>query len=161
MEPEYEWVDGQPALTFLMAAMVVAFLAMALFMPPDEELPGWGMLVLRGVFVFFGFVAVTLMPRVRIRVYPECMEVQYGLTGLIRFRLEKSKITRVEAVTYNPMMEFGGWGIKGGRGKYAGYTAYTASLSNRALAVETVERKYLFGCPDPEEAEAVIRNLFG
>jgi hypothetical protein len=159
MEPIYESTDSQPGLTILLALVGVLMVVMGVFAPPDEQAPVWLMWFLRLVLVFFGVLIFVVLPIVRIRAFPEYVEVTYGLLKLIRFRLETAKIVKVEAVIYNPLMEFGGWGIKGGWGRFAGYTAYTSSITNRALAIKTTEKSYLLGCPNPEEAEMMINGI--
>jgi len=161
MEPIYESTDSQPALIILLVLAGLFLLGIGVFLPPDPNAPIRLLWVLRSVMVFFGVLTFVVLPVVKIRAFPEYIEVTYGLIGLIRFRLSTLKIVKVEAVTYNPIMEFGGWGIKNGRGKYRGYTAYTSSITNRALAIKTTEKGYLLGCRDSEEAETMINNILG
>ena len=157
-EPLFECRDSS---TFLIAVMLVAMagLVSPMFVPNDgrtTELALWGV---RAMCLFFAILTLVVMPAVRLRAFPDFIEIRYGFTNLIKFRLAKSKIAKVEAITYNPLLDFGGWGIKGGRGKWSKYTAFTASLTNKALAIETTEKKYLIGCSNPEEAEAFINSI--
>jgi len=161
MEPVYECRDGQPFLTIMVAGVGVLLVCLAFFVPNDPKEPIWVSWMIRGMLVFFGLLTLIVLPVVTLKAYSEYIEVQYGLTKLIKFRLSNEKILRIEAVTYNPMLDFGGWGIKGGRGKWSKFTAFTASMTNKALAIETSERNYLIGCRDPEEAEFILRNLVG
>jgi len=161
MEPVYESIDHQPMLEILLVLVGIGMVVMAFFVPQDPTAPAWIIWVMCPVLVFFGLLTFVVVPRIRIRAYPEYIEIRYGFTNLVRFRLDYTKITSVEAVKYNPLIEFGGWGIKGGYGKYAGYTAFTASITNTALAIRTTEKNYIIGCPDPQEAETMIRNLLG
>ena len=161
MDPVYECRDSQPGLSVGIVLVGIMMLAMSVLVPNDPTEPAWIMWVLRAVLVFFGALTLVVVPMVKTKVFAEYVEVQYGLTNLIKFRLAISKIKSARAVVYSPLIEFGGWGIKSGGGKYAGYTAFTASITNKALAIETIEKNYIIGCSDPEEAEVMIRNLLG
>ena len=47
------------------------------------------------------------------RVLNDRVVVGFGLIRLIRFSFRLDDISRVEAKTYSPMWEYGGWGIRG------------------------------------------------
>jgi len=159
MEPLYEFKDEQPGLKYFLAALSIMFLAMAVFLPWPEDtsfLEIWGM---RAIFVFFGALSMVILPVVRLRAYPEYLEIRFGPTALISFRLSNAKITSIRAVEYSPMRDFGGWGIKGGGGKWKGWTSFTATGAHRVLSIETTEKNYLVSCPNPDEAEVMLTNI--
>ncbi len=161
MEPLYEFKDESPSFKILILVTGIMFFAMAVFMPwPDDAslLLVWGM---RAFFVIFGVMMLLISPVVRLRAWSDSMEIRFGPTKLISFMLDIGKITDIRAVEYNPMKDFGGWGIKGGTGKWKGWMAYTATQTNRALSIETTEKNYLISCPNPEEAETSLRNIVG
>jgi len=160
MEPLYRYRDRSPFLNFLLILVGIMFLWMAVFMPDDPSVGGW-MWALRLVLVFFGLLMVVVMPEVTLTAWDDHLHIRYGWTKLIGFNLSYEKIKSIKAVEYNPLKDFGGWGIKGGGGEWKGWIAFTASISNKALAIETTEKKYLLGCPNPEEAEAMLRNIVG
>jgi hypothetical protein len=158
MEPVYEYSDGQ---WFLNAALVV--IAMGLFalgFAPLEDNPPAPIVWMVRSLIVIGPALLIALPYVRLKAYADRILVTYGI-GLIRITLPVETITGVRAVEYNPMRDFGGWGIKGGGGEWKGWIAYTASITNKALAIETEGRKYLFGCPNPEEAEAMLKSVVG
>jgi len=70
-------------------------------------------------------------------------------------RIEPERIKGVQARTYNPLLEYGGWGIRyGARGK-----AYTIS-GNRGVELEFANgRTLLIGSQRAEELASVIRGL--
>jgi hypothetical protein len=161
MEPVYECKDDQPTFRWLIVVCGIMFIALAVFMPFEgDENPYfiWGLKIFLVLMAMVVFVAT---PVVRIRAFPEYIEVKYGITNWITFKLDRSKITAINAIEYNAMKEFGGWGIKDGTGKWKGWTAFTASPTNKALTIETTEKNYLIGCNNPEEAETILRNLMG
>jgi hypothetical protein len=161
MDPIYEFKDEQPSMKYMLIVVGLGMLAMALFAPFPHDAPPlmvWG---LKAMLLFFAVLTVVLAPGVRLRAYPEYIDVRYGITPWIGFRLDHDKIVSIRAVEYSPMKDFGGWGIKGGFGEWKGWTAWTASITNKALAIETTGKKYLIGCPNPGEAEVMLNNLVG
>jgi len=79
--------------------------------------------------------------------------------GLGRFRLLRtsipySDVRLIESVTYKPLREFGGWGLRGGGEK----RAWTAR-GNRAVLIRTRDgRRIYIGSDEPEKLEGRIRN---
>lgn len=161
MEPLYEFKDSQSTMKWLIFAVGIMMLAMAVFLPDDPEVPIWLMWGIRVMLVFFGALSIIVVPEVKIRAFPDHVEIRYGLTKLISFNLDNAKIVSIEAIEYNPMKDFGGWGIKGGGGEWKGWYAFTGSISNKALAIETTEKNYILGCNNPEEAETMLKNVVG
>lgn len=85
-------------------------------------------------------------------------ELAVGLRGLWRRRrIPLSRIRSATAVTYDPVAEFGGYGIRSsGRG-----AAYIAS-GNRAVEIELQDgRKVLIGSQRADELEGKIRAVTG
>ena len=159
MEPIYEFKDEQVSMKYMLIIVGLGMLAMAVFAPFPDDAPAavaWG---LKAMLLFFGVLTIVMTPGVRLKAFPEYIDVRYGITPWIGFRLDNDKIVSIRAVEYNPMKDFGGWGIKGGFGEWKGWTAFTASITNKALAIETTEKKYLVGCPNPEEAETMLKNI--
>jgi len=161
MEPLYEFKDEQAGFKYLLIVLGLAMFAMAVFIPDDPKVGGAFMWGLRLMFVFFGAVTLIFVPVVRLRAFHDHVEVRYGVTRLVSFRLDNEKIVNIRSVEYNPLRDFGGWGVKGGAGEWKGYTAFTASITRRALAIETTEKNYLIGCPNPDEAETMLKNAIG
>jgi hypothetical protein len=65
-------------------------------------------------------IIYALMGQLRARVTSEGVEVAWGLLEIVRKRIPFQDIDDVEAVTYSPLGEFGGWGIRmGGHKKKA------------------------------------------
>ncbi len=69
-------------------------------------------------------------------------------------RIPFSAIERVEAVTYRPLLDYGGWGIRLGRKGWA----YNVS-GNRGVAFTlTGGKRFLLGSQRPEELVAAIEE---
>ena len=159
MEPVYEYTDGQLHIKVFIVLCGVGLMVMG-FLPLPSDAPLW-IAILTRCLILIGPLLLVVVPQVRLRAFLDHIEVTYGMTPAIRFRLANEKIVSIRAVEYNPMRDFGGWGIKGGGGEWRGWMAFTAAVNNKGLAIETTEKNYLLGCPNPDEAETVLKNLVG
>lgn len=121
----------------------------------NDPLSDGGLLVVTGVFgcglpLFFYAVNLTL------EVREDGLFVRYFPFHLRFHRIAFDTIARVEALTYSPLKEFGGWGIRWGKeGK-----VYSVS-GDRGVRLEFKSgRKLLIGSRRAEEmAEAIGRAL--
>jgi hypothetical protein len=94
----------------------------------DSLSPG-GAILCAGCAVGIPGLLYGLFGQLRTRVKRKELELAWGVSEVIRKRIPFNEIREAEAVTYSPMMELGGWGIRaGGRKKLA----WTIS-GNRAL----------------------------
>lgn len=69
---------------------------------------------------------------------------------MIRFE----DIASVQAVTYNPLLEYGGWGIRG----FGKKIAYNAQGNRGVLVTLKSGGTVLLGSQQPEDLEAAIRS---
>ncbi len=99
--------------------------------------------------------ALAVFAPMRTRVSPEGVTITFGMPGWIRFRIPAADVQGAEPVTYHPLGEFGGWGIRFGR---EGSRAYTAR-GNRGVRVRTPRREILIGSARPEELALALRRL--
>lgn len=101
------------------------------------------------VAVYFRLITVKLVTEVR------AGEIDVGLRGLWkRRRIPLAEVSCAEVVTYDPVADFGGYGIRSGRGA----TAYIAS-GNQAVRLELAGgRKILIGSQDPVRLAGSIRE---
>ena len=125
---------------------------------PDESLSPLGVVLLAsGVLIFF--VAMTsLFMCLDVEVRSDHLFVAFGPVHLVRKRIRYSDIESVRGVTYRPIREFGGWGIRPGRGK----TAWTIR-GNKAVIVTLGSGKEVYvGSRTPQRlagrVEAVRRG---
>ena len=74
----------------------------------SQGLPGW-------TYLLMGLVLLVLLSTLTLRqvtsVADDGVTVRFGF--LYRTRVPFSEITRAEAVTYRPVRDYGGWGIRG------------------------------------------------
>ena len=83
--------------------------------------------------------------------------IHLGRVPLIRKSVPYGEILSLESVTYHPIREFGGWGVRG-LGKRRAWTA----RGNRALRLElTGDRVLLVGSDHPRRLEERVRATAG
>jgi len=88
-----------------------------------------------------------LFGQLRTRVTHEGVEMAWGWTELIRKKIVFEEIRKAEAVTYSPIREFGGWGIRMGGGKKRAWTIRGNGAVRLHLADETL---FYLGSDRPE-----------
>ncbi|HJN18924.1 MAG TPA: hypothetical protein QGH10_25720 [Armatimonadota bacterium] len=91
------------------------------------------------------------------RVAVTDVEVQFYLGRWPRpVRIAISEIRACRPVTYRPIAEFGGWGIRRGRNKT---WAYTSSGNRGLLLYLQGERRALLGSDNPETLASILSRL--
>ena len=107
--------------------------------------PGEATLVLAFIFPVFVLLAV-LFGRLRVRVQQDALVVGFGYVDVIKKRVVYDDVQSIEPVRYSPLGEFGGWGIKWGRGDKIAWTI----RGNQALVMHLKNGKHLYvGSPTP------------
>ncbi len=144
---EEQWF---PDFVTAMAVAAAAGMAVALALLP---LARWARPVLASTASTLGTRPV--VAPMRTRVTPEGVRVTFGMLGWIPFRIAADQIRSVEPVTYRPLAEFGGWGIRFGRG---GKRAYSAR-GDRGVRIQTPSREYLIGSQRPEALAHALRQI--
>ena len=101
---------------------------------------GWGLrMVLSGLTVL---------------VRETCIVIHLGSVRLVRKVVPLDSIVSLESVRYRPLVEFGGWGVRGARKKQA----WTAR-GDRAVVVGLEEGRRLYvGSDHPKRLEEAIRS---
>lgn len=99
-----------------------------------------------------------LLSGLTVRLFRDEMVVGLGSLGLIRKRISYTDIVRTESVKYNPLREFGGWGIRWGKG---GKKAWTAR-GDHAVVLHLRDGTRLYvGSDTPGRLEERIRAVAG
>jgi hypothetical protein len=106
------------------------------------------------LLLLYGGIILLLM-RMRTTVYGDRIVVQYGWVRLVRITIPLSEVQSCRPVTYRPMREFGGWGI---RRDWGGRKAYTAR-GNQAAELVTTKRTILIGSAMPDQLCAAVNGL--
>jgi hypothetical protein len=106
------------------------------------------------ITVLLGAGAAFLIP-LRTTVTTERVEARFGLAT--SFRIPLAEIASAEAVRYNPLLEYGGWGIRFGRTG----VAYNMRGNEGVQLVLKNGRRVLLGSQRAAELAATIRSLSG
>jgi len=92
-----------------------------------------------GIYAFMG--------QLRSRVTEQAIEIRWGFLEVIKKEISLDSIETAEAVTYSPLGEFGGWGIRFGGKKKKAWTV----RGNRALLLHLKDgTKFYLGSDKPE-----------
>lgn len=93
-----------------------------------------------GVMVAIPFVFYLFMGQLRVRITDDGVDAAWGFVRVFKKHVPFSQIRRGEAVTYSPIREFGGWGIRMGLGKKRGWTV----RGNRALVLHLSDGTHFY-----------------
>lgn len=118
---------------------------------PVGNNPGSDLMVVV-VWILFGwlFPLFFLRLRLRVEVLPGLLRIDYGL--LSRRAIPLGEVATVKPVTYYPIRQWGGWGLRG----WGGRVAYNVR-GNRGVELELVDgRTILIGSQRPEELALAI-----
>jgi hypothetical protein len=119
--------------------------------PAGEDLPplfplALGLVIPLGFYGFFG--------ELRTRITDTGIFLAWGAAELVRKEIPFSRIRSAKAVTYSPLFEFGGWGIRWGT---KGKRAWTAR-GDRALRLELTDGTFFYvGSDRPERMVPWVR----
>ncbi len=139
------------ALVSLIAVAAWAGLVVSLVWPIERS-PFWFLVLMA---VLFGVGLPWLMLRLQLHTTVDA-------TGLhVHFRprvgghdFALADITSVKAITYRPIRQFGGWGVRWGRG---GSRALSVSGDSAVEVVERGGRRWVIGTQRPGELAAALR----
>ena len=73
-----------------------------------------------------------------------------------RFRIEDIRETRV--ITYRPILDASGWGLRFGRFENK-FTIYWNARGNRGVLIDTDKRRYVIGSQNPDDLHAAIERF--
>lgn len=101
-------------------------------------------------------IIYALMGQLRARVTDDGVEAAWGMLELVKKSIPFEEIRDVEAVTYSPMGEFGGWGIRMGGNKKRAWNI----RGNRAVLLHRSDgTRFYLGSDTPERLVEWIRAL--
>ena len=119
--------------------------------------------------ILTGVVAIGVMmffAKMTVLVYNDAIIVTLGFIPLIKRVIPKSNIENAEVVTFRPLRDFGGWGIRISkfRGEYTGCYSLRGTegvmlnLSTKVRVVFFKVRKIVIGSHDPERLLGAINS---
>ena len=93
-------------------------------------------------------VVILLLARLEILVDDVRVRIRFGFISVIEREILRDNIERAEVISYRPIREFGGWGIRRGRlqGRHTG--VYSIRGSSGVLVALTRPVKIAFGSVD-------------
>lgn len=121
--------------------------------------PGEGMLasVIIASVVSLGVLVELVFGGLRVDLFTDSMRVSLGRVGWIKKTIRYDEIERLDPVTYKPLREFGGWGVRG----FGDKQAWTAR-GNRALVLHRRDGSQLYvGHSQPERLAERVRGASG
>ena len=123
----------------------------------DHDLPGAVRWPLAAGIVAGAAGLQALVGGLTVRVEQTGLALHLGSVPLIRRTVPFADILALESVVYQPIREFGGWGVRG-FGKRRAWTA----RGNRAVKLTlTGDRELLVGTDNPQRLEERIRTVAG
>lgn len=122
---------------------------------PGSDLDRFWALVILGVVA----VAVQLLVAgLSVRLYRDHLVVGLGSLGLISKTIRYDQIVRTESVTYSPIREFGGWGVRWGKD---GKKVWSARGSHAVVLHLRDGTRLYVGSDSPHRLEERIRAVGG
>lgn len=107
------------------------------------------------LFLVLPVLFYAFLGQLRVRVTDRGVEAAWGLSEAFKKRFPFEEIVDAEGVTYSPLREFGGWGIRIGFGKKRAWT----TRGNRALVLHlTDETRFYLSSERPERFLVSIRS---
>ncbi|GAA0880784.1 hypothetical protein GCM10009119_37540 [Algoriphagus jejuensis] len=113
-----------------------------------------GMIALISVFTIMALV-MGLIFNIKLETRIDDSGIHYNYFPFVKWRLiEKSRIHQAKIESFNPLMDHGGWGIKGN----STTKAYTV-IGDSGLSIDLGEKKkVLIGTQKPKELREFIEN---
>lgn len=108
------------------------------------------------IVLFFVLLILFIMFLIKLKIEVNVFELNFSIFPFMirpkRYKL--SEIEKAEEITYRPLKEFGGWGIRYGKGMWA-YTAY----GNKGVLIWLKNgKRFLLGSQKPEELARSINR---
>ncbi len=149
--PRYaEFTPLAPWARILTWGAVAAGLYAVLTRPPDA---GPVASVVAAAILAMGVLVEAVFGGLKVEVFADHLRVSLGRVGWIRKSIAYDSIEGLEPVTYRPLREFGGWGVRG----FGEKQAWTAQ-GNRALVLHRSDGSQIYvGADEPERLAERIR----
>jgi len=99
-----------------------------------------------------------LVSGLSVRLFRDHLVVGLGTVGVISRKIRYEDIVRTESVTYRPIAEFGGWGVRFGKDKKRAWTA----RGNHAMVLHLRDGTRLYvGSDRPHRLEERLKAVAG
>jgi len=115
------------------------------------------------VAVIFSLLPL-VMGRMTIEVKNAELMITYGYLGWIKRTILLSDIVSTEVVSYNPLRQFGGWGIRYGKFREEKMACFSLSgtkgllitITSTVKACGRQVNKFIVGCKEPEKLQSIV-----
>jgi len=158
----WAYLETQNPLYVSIISLVLAVGMTALFLPLLWDTVSWLTVI---PIVSSVSIGVLLYGGLRVQAARRQLVVCLGIMGLRLLRIPFDEIASAEVQTFNPLREFGGWGLRFGRpqwalsgGKRRGVWAFYFRGTQGVKVVRNDGRIYLIGSDHPERLCVVIRT---
>lgn len=150
------WVHLAFSVTFLAAVIPVLELAQGKTWGQGDAMPIWAALLCLALGFGLPVAIYSFVGQLRVRVLDNGVEAAWGISEVIRKTIPFREIRKAEAVTYSPLAEFGGWGIRAGLGRKRGWTI----RGNRAVRLHLLDGTVFYlGSQTPERLLSWIQSV--
>ncbi len=141
------WVHTLILLTSVAAVIPLIQLAAGNIGAEPGATPVWAAALSMLVGIGIPTGVYSLMGQLRTSITEEHIDIRWGYLEVIKKKIPHGDVEKAETVTYSPLAEFGGWGIRvGGKQK----KAWTVR-GNRALLLHLRDgTKFYLGSEKPE-----------
>ena len=109
--------------------------------------------LLVGVVMLFVLTLTVALMRLDVEVRRDHVFIAFGPIHLIRKRIHFSEIEAVRGLTYRPLLEFGGWGIRWRPGR----TAWTIRGNQAAAITLATGRQIYVGSEHPQRLAGALQ----
>ncbi|MBT8396343.1 MAG: hypothetical protein HKO65_00395 [Gemmatimonadetes bacterium] len=141
------WVHPLILLTLIAAVIPLWEFSKGNIGNGPDDMPLWGAALMFAIGVGLPVSIYSLMGQLRTRIMSEGIDIRWGFLEIIKKTIPFSQIQKAEAVTYSPIGEFGGWGIRVGAKKKKAWTIG----GNRALVLHLTDgTRFYLGSEKPE-----------
>jgi hypothetical protein len=149
---EKQFLRSNSMIWFAIAGLLVTFLAQVLnFSANDDD---WtGILILS--IVILSIVPLLLLASIHLRIEKEGIYIRYFPFHFKPLFFNWSEIDYFELRKYNPLNEYGGWGIKGTKKN----RAYNVSGDMGLQLTLKSGRKILVGTVNPQKLEVALLEI--
>jgi hypothetical protein len=152
------WENQNPAwVSLLSIAVPLIFIGSAVVIWFSEGWTLFGSLFGVGMILIGIFLMLFTFSGQRAMLTRQSLVIRWGAIGLKVLNLSTAEIVTAEVMEFSPLRDFGGYGIRAGRGMTAYYFR-----GNRGVKITTVKgNQYLVGSDHPERLLTVLELITG
>jgi hypothetical protein len=141
------WVHPLILLTLIAAVIPLMHFAEGNIGNGPNQMPLWAAVLSLSIGLGIPGAIYSLMGQLRTRITHEHIDIRWGYLEVIKKKIPLADVEKAEPVTYSPLAEFGGWGIRAGMKKKRAWTV----RGNRALVLHLKDgTRFYLGSDKPD-----------